>query len=48
LAHSDRSIIVTITDRPGTRTRIIDLSRSAAAALGILNQGVAVVVLTPG
>ncbi len=48
LAHSDRSVVVTITDRPGTRTRIIDLSRGAAAALGILHQGVAVVVLSPG
>ncbi len=47
LANSERSVIVTITDRPGTRTRIIDLSRGAAAALGILSQGVAVVTLTP-
>jgi rare lipoprotein A (peptidoglycan hydrolase) len=48
LANSERSIIVTITDRPGTRTRIIDLSRGAARALGILGQGVAVVTLSPG
>jgi rare lipoprotein A (peptidoglycan hydrolase) len=48
LPNSDRSIIVTITDRPGTRTRIIDLSRGAASALGILTRGVAVVMLTPG
>lgn len=48
LAHSDRSVVVTITDRPGTRTRIIDLSRGAASALGILTQGVAVVTLSPG
>jgi rare lipoprotein A (peptidoglycan hydrolase) len=47
LANSDRSVIVTITDRPGTRTRIIDLSRGAARALGILSQGVAVVTLSP-
>jgi peptidoglycan lytic transglycosylase len=48
LANSDRSVVVTITDRPGTRVRIIDLSRSAARALGILSQGVAVVTLSPG
>jgi len=47
LANSERSVIVTITDRPGTRTRIIDLSRGAAEALGIRSQGVAVVTLTP-
>ena len=43
---SDRSVVVLINDRPGTRTRIIDLSRSAAAELGILAQGLAVVTLT--
>lgn len=48
LANSDRSVIVTITDRPGTRSRIIDLSRAAARALGIISQGVAVVTLSPG
>jgi rare lipoprotein A (peptidoglycan hydrolase) len=47
LVDSDRSVIVTITDRPGTRRRIIDLSRGAASALGILSRGVAVVTLTP-
>ena len=36
-----RSVVVTITDRPGTRSRIIDLSRADAAKLGILNAGVA-------
>jgi rare lipoprotein A (peptidoglycan hydrolase) len=45
LAGSDRSVVVTINDRPGTRKRIIDLSRGAAAQLGILNRGVAVVTL---
>jgi rare lipoprotein A len=45
LAGSDRSVIVTINDRPGTRRRIIDLSRGAAAELGILSRGVAVVTL---
>jgi rare lipoprotein A len=38
---------VTITDRPGTRTRIIDLSRKAAQDLGILSRGVAMVTLQP-
>ena len=46
LAGSDRAVIVTINDRPGTRTRIIDLSRGAAAALGILDRGVAKVTLS--
>ncbi len=41
-----RSVVVTITDRPGTRSRIIDLSRAAAAQLGILLQGVARVELS--
>ena len=45
LEGSDRSVVVVINDRPGTRRRIIDLSRQAAAELGILNQGVAVVTL---
>jgi rare lipoprotein A (peptidoglycan hydrolase) len=47
LVDSDREVVVTITDRPGTRRRIIDLSRGAAAALGILSQGVAEVSLQP-
>jgi rare lipoprotein A (peptidoglycan hydrolase) len=46
LVNSSRSVDVVITDRPGTHTRIIDLSRAAAAALGILDRGVAPVVLT--
>ncbi len=44
---SPRFVIVTITDRPGTRTRIIDLSRKAAEELGILNRGIAMVTLQP-
>lgn len=47
LLGSSREVIVTITDRPGTRRRIIDLSRSAAAALGILSRGVAEVSVEP-
>ena len=46
LDGSDRSVIVTITDRPGTRTRIIDLSRGAAKSLGMLDRGVARVTLS--
>ena len=45
LEGSDRSVVVVINDRPGTRRRIIDLSRQAAAELGILQQGLAVVSL---
>jgi rare lipoprotein A (peptidoglycan hydrolase) len=47
LHDGQRNVIVTITDRPGTRTRIIDLSRKAAAELGILERGIAMVTLTP-
>jgi len=47
LAGSDRNVVVTINDRPGTRRRIIDLSRAAAHELGILDRGVAMVTLTP-
>jgi rare lipoprotein A (peptidoglycan hydrolase) len=46
LAGSNRSIIVTINDRPGTHRRIIDLSRGAAAELGMIHSGVAVVTLS--
>jgi rare lipoprotein A len=41
-----RSVVVTITDRPGSRTRIIDLSEGAAQALGIVHRGVAEVTLS--
>lgn len=47
VADSGRSVIVTINDRPGTRKRIIDLSRAAAAELGIVSRGLARVTLTP-
>jgi len=47
LVGSERAVVVTITDRPGTRSRIIDLSRGAAKELGILARGVAPVTLTP-
>jgi rare lipoprotein A len=45
--NGTRSVIVTINDRPGTRTRIIDLSREAAKELGMLSSGVAMVTLQP-
>jgi rare lipoprotein A (peptidoglycan hydrolase) len=45
VADTGRSVVVTINDRPGTRKRIIDLSRAAAARLGILHRGVATVTL---
>ena len=47
LVDSGRDVVVTINDRPGTRKRIIDLSRAAASELGILERGVAMVTLTP-
>ena len=47
VADTGRSVIVTINDRPGTRRRIIDLSRAAAIELGILSRGIAQVSLTP-
>lgn len=47
LVDSGRDVVVTINDRPGTRRRIIDLSRAAARELGILERGVAMVTLTP-
>jgi rare lipoprotein A len=43
---SGRSVVVIINDRPGTRSRVIDLSRGAAAALGILERGIAPVTLS--
>ena len=46
LDGTDRSVIVTVNDRPGTRTRIIDLSRGAARALGIIDRGIAPVTLS--
>lgn len=42
---TDRAVVVTINDRPGTKARIIDLSRAAAKELGILTRGIARVTL---
>lgn len=47
VADTGRSVVVTINDRPGTRRRIIDLSRAAAAELGIVARGIARVALSP-
>jgi rare lipoprotein A len=47
LAGTDRSVVVTITDRLYSRHRIIDLSEGAAAQLGIVREGLATVMLTP-
>jgi rare lipoprotein A (peptidoglycan hydrolase) len=47
LNGSGRSVVVTINDRPGTHTRVIDLSREAARQLGIVGRGVAMVTLSP-
>jgi rare lipoprotein A (peptidoglycan hydrolase) len=47
VVDSGRDVVVTINDRPGTRSRIIDLSRAAARQLGIIQRGVAMVTLTP-
>jgi len=43
---SRESIVVTINDRQGSKTRVIDLSKGAARELGILGRGVARVTLT--
>ncbi len=47
VVDTGRTVMVTINDRPGTRKRIIDLSRAAAIELGILSRGLAQVTLTP-
>ncbi len=44
---NDRYVDVIIADRPGTRSRIIDLSEEAARQLGMLRSGVAQVALEP-
>ncbi|MGD0103930.1 MAG: septal ring lytic transglycosylase RlpA family protein [Rhodopila sp.] len=47
LASSDRSVIVTITDRIYSKRRILDLSVAAARELGMIHRGVAQVTLAP-
>jgi rare lipoprotein A len=46
LAGTDRSVVVTITDRLFSRHRVIDLSKGAAERLGIVSEGLAQVSLT--
>ena len=45
IVGTNRTVVVTINDRPGTKARIIDLSRAAAKELGILTRGIARVTL---
>ena len=47
LAGTDRSVIVTITDRLYSTRRVVDLSVAAARQLGIIRRGVAEVSLHP-
>jgi len=47
LAGTNRSVIVTITDRIYSHHRIVDLSRAAASELGIIQRGLAQVTLNP-
>lgn len=47
LRDTGESVVVTINDRQPPRGRVIDLSRGAAARLGMLNQGVGQVKLAP-
>lgn len=46
LEGTGRSVIVTINDRPGSHRIVIDLSRGAARALGMIDRGIAPVTLT--
>jgi rare lipoprotein A len=46
LVGTDTSVVVTINDRQGSKTRVIDLSKRAARELGILERGIARVVLS--
>ena len=43
---TNASVVVTINDRPGATSRVIDLSKGAARELGILSRGLARVTLT--
>jgi rare lipoprotein A len=47
LGGTDRSVVVTITDRLYARRRIVDLSVAAARELGIMQRGLARVTLAP-
>lgn len=47
LAGTDRSVVVTVTDRLNAPRRVLDLSLAAARELGIVKRGVAQVTLRP-
>jgi rare lipoprotein A len=47
LAGTSRAVIVTITDRLYSGSRIVDLSVAAAQQLGMINRGLATVTLLP-
>lgn len=47
LVGTTRSVVVVVTDRLYSRRRVIDLSLSAAKALGMVSQGLATVALSP-
>jgi len=47
LLDSERSVIVTITDRLPSRRRVVDLSVAAARELGMIRRGIAMVALSP-
>jgi rare lipoprotein A len=47
LAGTSRTVIVTITDRLYSGSRIVDLSVAAAQQLGMINRGIATVTLLP-
>lgn len=46
LVGTNRAVDVTVTDRPGNKHRIIDLSREAARRLGMARRGTALVALS--
>jgi rare lipoprotein A len=47
LAGTDRTVVVTITDRLYSKRRIVDLSLAAARRIGIVHQGLGKVILLP-
>ena len=47
LGHTGRSVVVTITDRIYSRSRVVDLSLAAARQLGMVRRGTARVSLAP-
>ncbi len=48
MQETGASVVVTVNDRqPASNTRVIDLSRGAAARIGLLSQGKAMVTLGP-